>query len=280
MPRASLDAALLDAAVAEGAKSLRGRAERFTREECGVLVDVRLPSGEPVRIRAGVLVGADGAQSLVARDFGLTATIPGSRRFALGGHYAQLRDLDRYVEMFVDGRTYLAVNPFSDTRANVMLIVDEADLHRRSGDVGAFFLERVAKMCGTRYNFAGAVLEGKRIAIGPLAHRARRCTARDVLLAGDAAHFLDPFTGQGVYLALRAGFFAALAVSTGLESDGARRRAWREYERSLANEIAHRKRLSLLVSLIVRAPHLARAAAALIERDSRAFRPLLAAVTS
>ena len=36
-----------------------------------------------------------------------------------------------------------------------------------------------------------------------MAHRARRVIGDGFVLVGDAASFLDPFTGEGVYEALR-----------------------------------------------------------------------------
>ena len=46
-------------------------------------------------------------------------------------------------------------------------------------------------------------------AVGPFAHSTRRATADRALLVGDAADFHDPFTGEGIYAALRGGELAA-----------------------------------------------------------------------
>jgi len=279
LPRATLDAALLDAALEAGAFCMLGRAERFVCDATAVRVDVRTPDGNIEQIHASVLVGADGAQSVVAREFALNAPSRGRRRFALGGHYAGLRDLGAHLQMFVDGRSYFAVNPMTDGRANVMLIVDEDDLHERRDDVDDFMRQRAAALSGGRIRFDGAVLEGKRIAIGPLAHRARRFSAPHVLLAGDSAQFLDPFTGQGVYLALRAAELASQAIVLRLSGHVSERRAWGEYEMGLRRELVRRRRLSAIVSLLVRVPLLAKRAADLVERKPRVFRPLVDAVT-
>lgn len=279
LPRATLDAALLDASIEAGAFCMLGRAERFVCDATAVRVDVRTPDGNIEQIHASVLVGADGAQSVVAREFGLNAPSRGRRRFALGGHYAGLPDLGAHLQMFVDGRSYFAVNPMTDARANVMLIVDEDELHERRDDVDDFMRQRAAALSRGRIRFDGAVLEGKRIAIGPLAHHARRYSAPHVLLAGDSAQFLDPFTGQGVYLALRAAELASRAIVLRLSGHVSERRAWGEYEMGLRRELVRRRRLGAIVSLLVRVPLLAKRAADLVERKPRVFRPLLDAVT-
>jgi len=59
-----------------------------------------------------------------------------------------MRDLDAHLQMFVDGRSYFAVNPMTDARANVMLIVDEDDLHERRDDVDDFMRQRAAARKG------------------------------------------------------------------------------------------------------------------------------------
>lgn len=279
LPRALLDNVLLESALATGASCKIARAEQFVSDDHCVHVDVRTPAGDLERVRGCVLVGADGAHSLVSRTFGFDRKIEGRRRFALGGHYVGLLGLDDRLDMFVDGRSYFAINPFSQTTANVMLIVDEADLHRRRNDVDAFIRERALQLSGGRIRFADARLDGKRIATGPLAHRVRQYTAPRVVLVGDAAEFLDPFTGQGVHFALQGAKMAANTVQQMLWEPAREGEARMDYERWIRAEITRRKRLAATVGLMVRVPAIASPAAALFARNPRAFRGLVQAVT-
>ncbi len=228
--------------------------------------------GEQQTIEARVLVGADGAQSLVAKSCGLGAPAPGPARFALGGHYGGLADLDAYVQMFVEGRTYFALNPLTPTTANAMLIVYEAQMRAHRENIDAFMRDRAARLSGGRLNLQGMHLLGKRVAIGPLAHRARAFSAPGVLLAGDAAQFVDPFTGQGVYLALFGARLAASAIRKTIRGWAAQPRAWREYERSLKAEVRRRRRYGSLVSVALRFP--------LLAPHARLLAPLLDAVSA
>lgn len=271
LPRATLDEVLLNAAREAGVFVIRGRVEDaiMLDEKAGVFV--RTPDGGLEGIEARALVAADGAHSLIAKICGLAAPQNGTSRFALGGHYRGLHGLDGFVEMFIDGASYFAINPFSSSAANVMLIVGESDLQRRRENVDAFIAERASALSGNAHGFGrGAHIEGKRVAIGPLEHRALRYTAPRVFLVGDAAHFLDPFTGQGVYMALHGARLAAREITAMLRDPAVEERARARYERALGREVRRRKSLAGAASALVRMPRLAPVA--------RVFSPLLGAI--
>jgi flavin-dependent dehydrogenase len=148
-----------------------------------------------------------------------------------------------------------------------MLVVPQHELHRHRLDIDSFAEDRARALAGEL--FGNAQLAGKRIGIGPLSYRARRLAGRRVLLAGDAACFVDPFTGQGVYLALRCGEIAAQCILSG---------SLQTYESLARREIARRERAAARVRRIITSRVFARAGAMLMRSAPWVMRPLVNAV--
>ena len=126
--------------------------------------------------------------------------------------------------------------------------------------------------------FAGAQLEGKRVAFGPLAHSTRGLTAGNVLLAGDAAGFIDPFTGQGVYLALRGGIAAAHAIAEAIAAPSSRRAVIENYGSKLSGEMRRRAKLARIVRMFTGSAALSKRAARNIERNPERAQALIDAI--
>ncbi len=273
-----LDAILLDEAVAAGATVEHGRVEDaiVERDRC-VGLRVRTAEGALEDRRARIVVGADGAGSTVARKLGVHKPSRGRARYAIGGHYAGFGALDAHVEMFVGDGAYFALNPVSDAYANVMVVVPKARLSAWSRDVDAGMGGAAARLGRGVRSFASARLVGPRVSVGPLAHDVVRAAVPGAVLAGDAAGFVDPFTGQGVFLALTGAERAAEAVVAALR--GAEAVAFDAYARSLARDIAARRLLCRAVATLVDVPPLARRASARLARFPEAGATLLDALS-
>ena len=260
--RALLDEALLQAALDAGATLTRGRVTGVVREGARIAgVAFRDEDGRTYEVRARWTVGADGCGSVVARAAGLVRRRWKRPRFAIGGHYAGFGTFDGFIEMYVGGGAYFALNPLGPDRTNVMVVVAKRQLEQWSRFVDRGIAGKAAELAHGRRSFAQAKLVGSRAAIGPLAHDVRAPVAEGLVLVGDAAGFLNPFTGQGVFLALTSAERAAAAIVAGAADRARETAAFARYADARAADFAARRRVSGLVSLLVDVPPLARRAA-------------------
>jgi flavin-dependent dehydrogenase len=83
------------------------------------------------------------------------------------------------------------------------------------------------------------------IGVGPLERRVRASAGPGYVLVGDAAGFFDPFTGEGIFRALRGAQLLAQQLDTLADYPAARRQAF-----------GAKERLTAVIQLFVRTPAL------------------------
>jgi geranylgeranyl reductase family protein len=254
--RQLLDAILLDAARGAGARVVEGvRVVDVLRGAKGNARGIRTSSGD---IAAPLVIGADGLRSVVGRRLGLVRGGRFPRRVALVSHWTGIADVGEYGEMHVERDGYVGMAPVDAGLVNVAIVIPASQAASIHGDVTGFADAWIAKRPHLAPRFASARREGGVVATGPFNVRARRAWAPGALLVGDAADFFDPFTGEGIYAALRGGEMAAAAALRVLErpmSD----EPLREYERARRAEFGGKWLVERLVGTAVAVP-------ALIER--------------
>lgn len=277
VPRTVLDHQVREAALRAGAEPLQGRVSRLELGTTQIGVEWLDPAGDAHTVAAKYLIGADGMHSRVARLCNLTAPVK-EQRYAIGAHYRGV-ELGRWIEMYSAGGEYLALNPLDATSANAVFVLRKERLSSARRELYDELTAFSRTVSGGRRLLRESGFEAKCHAIGPLAHRTVWPSLKRVLLVGDAAAFLDPFTGQGVYLALAGARDAADAVLQALAHPEREHVAWHAYESALEYRIADRRRVAVMMKLMLAMGCAARRAARALHRHPEDFAVLVDAVS-
>ncbi len=218
LPRRLLDVRLVEAATAAGARLEEGvLVQRTMRSADGVRVtglELKLPSGRLERRAAVVTIAADGASSRLARSAGLSRTPRAPRRWAIGGILRGVSGLSAFGEMHVRRHCYMGVAPLADGCANACVVTADRALLRQPD----LLMRQLRADDETGPRFARATLVSPPSRLGPLALDSSLPGLPGLLLAGDAAGFIDPMTGDGLRFAFRGAELAALESLRVLES--------------------------------------------------------------
>ena len=263
--RRGLDHALLATARDAGVEVREGTRVSGLVLENGVVGGVVAEDAHGARaIRARLTIGADGRRSVVARHLGLLREHASLRKFAVRGYWEGMAGLVELGEMHVARGGYCGVAPLGVTDANVAFVLDQREMRDAAGDLNGFYQSALARWPRVAHRLRDARLVDPPRAVGPLALEARRLFAPGALLVGDAGGFLDPFTGEGVTLALRtaeiAASFADAYVRTG-DSEALRR-----YDRARAAATRDKFRVNRILLRIVAWPALANRVARKLRR--------------
>src|SRR5262249_31348710 len=164
-----------------------------------------LSDGTSSELRARLVVGADGLRSVVARRMGVAHSLRWPRRLALVTHYANVADVGEHREMHVERDGYGGIADVGNGLTTVALVVPARRAREIAGDRAAFLDAWLRARPHLAPRFARASRATPVVATGPFASHTRRAWAPGVALVGDAADFFDPFTGEGIYAALRGG---------------------------------------------------------------------------
>lgn len=224
---------------------------------------------ELYEVPAQIVVGADGLRSVVARRLELAHTAHIPRRYALVAHYTNVRDVRSVGEMFTSHGSYLGLCNVGNGVTNVGYVVPQKKGTALPATPEVMLNEFIASHPELCSRFASARLEGKVVVTGPFASHAKRAWAPGAALVGDAADFFDPFTGEGMFAALRGGELLAPYISASLSASTseAAHQALAEYDRARINVFAGKWRVEKVIGMGVAYPWLFEQVARVVQRD-------------
>lgn len=262
LSRAAFDGALVDAAVAQGAVFLPRTQARLERDPTGNHRIVTLIRDEhTIHVAASVVVVANGLGSrLTAAEPDFTEEFDPKSR--IGGGVV-LENADEFyepgaIQMAVAAKGYVGIVRQQDDLLNIAAALEPRVVRERGGlgPAAAAILEEAG--CPSLEFLAGTDWHGT----VSLTRRIAPVACERLFVIGDAAGYVEPFTGEGIAWALDSGIAVAPLVE----------RSVRDWQPSLAQEwtrlhkhqMRRRQRVCRCATFILRRPLVARAVLAAI----------------
>jgi menaquinone-9 beta-reductase len=268
---------ILDAIVLDGARTAGARVEELLRvtdvvkDQSGRVdgVSVIGPDGTARTLTSRLVVGADGLRSVVGKRLGLTYTsrfFP--KRLALVAHYTNVGGVGALGEMHVDHQGYFGIVDVGLGLMNVAVVVPIS----RAEEIGEGRAEFLEQWIAMRPHLAERFVGAERVttvrATGPFATASKPAWAPGAALVGDAAEFFDPFTGEGMYSALRGGELLAPFIVEALRgTQDDENRVLAGYETARRMEFGGKWKLERIVGMAIAYPYFLNNAAKALSRN-------------
>lgn len=218
LPRLQFDQFMLNAVKRDGRVPVYEgvQAKKYKRVEAGWELSVASTKWpELATIEARLLIDASGANSTFATQVAGLPMEPRHHCAGVRGYYSGVKGLDPqgfieliFLKELLPG--YLWIFPLPGGRANVGLGLRSDVVRRRKTDLKKLLADMLATHPRLRDRFANAMLHGPLRGMGlPLASKRWPISGHGYFLVGDAAHLIDPFTGEGISHAMISGMHAA-----------------------------------------------------------------------
>jgi menaquinone-9 beta-reductase len=270
--RAALDGLLLDRARDAGVDVRLGA--HVERVDLGPVqgdpppVQQLILGGAAEPVVARVVVGADGLRSVVGRAAGVGRPSPLGHRVGLSFHLPDpLGDSSHDARMVIIDDGYAGLAPVPAGRVNVGIVLGRSwsEFLRVYGaaEVARGVVERLPTgdtSPALRWQPLDPIA-----GVAPLGHRVTRRGGEGWVLVGDAAGFLDPFTGEGLHRAIVSAELASDAIGAALATGDSR--ALFAYDRAMRARFGAKDVVSRVVhAFLVRPPLFGYAARRLASR--------------
>jgi len=251
LPRFQLDHLLVQKVV-EQVIEVRERhaVDDFLFEEDRVVgVKGRDETNRPCTFSAPVVVDASGRNGLSLRRLGLIKPHRGPGKIALAAHWENVQFPHDYCYMHISSPGYTGMAPVGNDSVNVVLVVE--DRHVKVQELDDFYKATVLGNERRQSLLAGARLKERVRSVGSLAYDVRPVPCGGLVLAGDTTGFIDPFTGEGIYLSLRSAQLAAGVIQKAFEAEDFSREFLAEYDRQRQLEFRKKFILSRVLQKII-----------------------------
>jgi flavin-dependent dehydrogenase len=259
--RSRLDPALESMAASAGAEIRRGVAVTSVvlGAEGGKRALLRVGDQD---LKARIVVGADGVHSVVAAAARVARPARLPPRVGLTWHVRDPEaDGPRVARLVVFRDGYAGLAPVPGGRRNIGIVLGPTWKDELARDGAAATAQRVLESIRPAADdplvWTDAVPLERIAGASPLGSRITRRAGPGWFLVGDAAGFLDPFTGEGLHRALVSTELAADAIEASFGFEGrAAAGAAKAYDSAMRRRFASKDAVSWLVQSFLARPRL------------------------
>lgn len=200
-------------------------------------------------LNSKLVVDAGGRNAVSLRKLNLKREPKGGSKIAFSAHWQGVRLPQDYCYMHVSRPGYTGISSVGNGRANVVLVVEGSALRDEKPET---FYHRVLMKNSRRSKMleGGERIEPVR-SVGSLAFAVKPVPCGGLVLVGDATGFIDPFTGEGIYLSLRSSQLAGEVVHSGFQSSNFSRNFLTVYDQRRKREFGGKFLLSRILQKLI-----------------------------
>ncbi|MDQ5826075.1 MAG: geranylgeranyl reductase family protein [Chloroflexota bacterium] len=223
LPRMVLDEIVFRRAQAVGVETVeRCEVKEVNIQAAGVSI-LAQRGGRPHTYRGRLVIGADGAHSLVSRALNPEGSKGKNRSFALRAYFEGVVGDSSRVDILFDRSFfpgYAWIFPLGGGRANVGMGMVMDPYHKERLNLRETFAHWLEHDPAAQARLHDARQVGRTVGwpLNTYSPTTRRYGHR-LLLVGDAANLVDPLNGEGIHTALESGQIAARVADEALRAD-------------------------------------------------------------
>ena len=200
-------------------------------------------------IKAPLIIDAGGRNSLSLKKFNLKKKSSRNAKIAMAAHWKGAQIPDDYCYMHISRPGYTGIARVSEDSTNVVLVVDLNSIRGENPD--NFYRHTVMKNRARQRILQNAESVEPVRAVESLGFSVKPIPCGGLLAVGDAMGFIDPFTGEGIYLSLRSSEIAVEIADLALKNSNVSVEFLKLYDKKRKQEFEKKFLLSRILQKLI-----------------------------